>query len=79
VSSEAVRPLRVQSLDGSHIATLQVRGVTDNVLELRPDVRVVAGRRAEPATDEALVGTSGVGRYRGLAPGGEIEVNKAGS
>jgi putative ABC transport system permease protein len=76
VSGEAVRPLRVQSLDGAHVATLQVRGVAANVLELRPDVRVVAGRRAQPATDEAIVGTRVARRYRGLAIDGEIEMDK---
>ncbi|MEO8179085.1 MAG: ABC transporter permease, partial [Deltaproteobacteria bacterium] len=71
-SSEAVRSLQLSSLDGSRIASLQVRGVSDNVLELRPEVRIVAGRRAAPATDEAMIGTSLVGRYRGLALGGEL-------
>jgi putative ABC transport system permease protein len=75
-SSEVVRSLLIQSADGSRTASLQVRGVTDNVLALRPDVRIVAGRRATPATDEAMIGASVAGRYRGLALGGEIEVNK---
>jgi putative ABC transport system permease protein len=75
-SSEAVRSLLIQSPDGSRTASLQVRGITENALALRPDVRVVAGRWATPATDEAMVGASVAGRYRGLALGGEIEVNK---
>lgn len=75
-SSEAVRSLLFQSLDGSRTSSLQVRGVTDNVLELRPDVRVIAGRRSAPGTEEAMVGASVAGRYRGLALGDEFEVNK---
>jgi putative ABC transport system permease protein len=75
-SSEAVRSLLFQSLDGSHTASLQVRGVSDNVFALRPDVRISAGRRATPATDEAIIGVNVAGRYRGLALGDEFEVNK---
>jgi putative ABC transport system permease protein len=74
-SSEAVRSLQFQSLDGSRAVSLQLRGVSDNVLELRPDVRIIAGRSAAPATDEAMVGASVAGRYRGLALGDEFEVD----
>ena len=76
VTSEAVRSLQFQSLDGSRVASLQVRGVSENVLSLRPDVRVISGRRATPATDEAMIGTRVAGRYRGLQLGGEVDMNK---
>jgi putative ABC transport system permease protein len=76
VTSEAVRSLQFQSLNGSRVASLQVRGVSANVLSLRPDVRVVAGRRATPATDEAMIGTRVAGRYLGLQLGGEVDMNK---
>jgi putative ABC transport system permease protein len=76
VTREAVRSLQFQSLDGSRVASLQVRGVSDNVLAMRPGVRIVSGRRAEPATDEAMIGARLAGRYRGLQLGGEVDVNK---
>jgi putative ABC transport system permease protein len=75
-SSEAVRSVLVPALDGARLVSLQVRGVSSNVLELRPEVRVVAGRRAAPGTDEAMLGVSLAGRYRGLELGGEVEMNK---
>jgi putative ABC transport system permease protein len=76
VTREVVRSLQYQSLDGSRVASLQVRGVSENVLSLRPDVRIVAGRRATPGTDEAMLGTRVAGRYRGLQLGGEVDMNK---
>jgi putative ABC transport system permease protein len=75
-SSEAVRALLIETLDGARTVSLQLRGVSENVLELRPEVRVIAGRRATPATDEAMIGKSLAGRYRGLALGGQVELNK---
>jgi len=76
LSSEAVRSVLVDTQDGSRTVSLQLRGVSSNVLELRPQVRVRAGRRAAPATDEAMIGVQLAGHYRGLALGGQIELNK---
>lgn len=75
-SSEVVRTILVPSADGARMVSLQVRGVSSNVAELRPEVRIVAGRRASAGTDEAMIGTSLAGRYRGLELGGEVEMNK---
>lgn len=75
-SSEVVRSLLVTSADGARTVWLQVRGVSSNVLELRPEVHIVAGRRATTATDEAMIGVALLGRYRGVELGGEVEMNK---
>lgn len=75
VSGETVSHLMLpSSSDTSHYSTLQVRGVADNVLELRPHVEVVAGRALTPATPEAMVGRGIAGRFVGLALGESFEL-----
>jgi putative ABC transport system permease protein len=56
------------------ISTLQIRGVTGNVFQLRPDVRVIAGRALTSGTSEALVGRGLLGRYAGLELGKDFEL-----
>jgi putative ABC transport system permease protein len=56
------------------VSTLQIRGVTGNVLSLRPEVRVVEGRALTPGTSEALVGRGLRGRYEGLELGESFEL-----
>jgi putative ABC transport system permease protein len=56
------------------ISTLQVRGVADNVFQLRPEGRVIEGRPIQPGTSEALVGRGLLGRYAGLRLGESFEL-----
>jgi putative ABC transport system permease protein len=60
--------------DSERVVSVLVRGVSANVLALRPYVKVVRGRAPQPGTDEAMVGSRLVGRYRGLALGGDVEL-----
>lgn len=74
VTEEAVAHLMLRSLvDATRISTLQVRGVSANVFELRPEARIIAGRAIEPGTDEALVGKAVLGRYPGLRIGEQVD------
>jgi putative ABC transport system permease protein len=63
--------------DPQRIVSVLVRGVSANVLDLRPEVRVVAGRPPQSGADEAMVGARLAGRYEGLTLGGALEL-KAG-
>jgi putative ABC transport system permease protein len=75
VTGEVVAHTRMPStLDPDLVATLQVRGVADNVLRLRPEVRVVEGRAITPGTSEAMVGRGVVGHYQGLRLGDSFEL-----
>ena len=78
VTEEAVAHLMLRSLlDPSRISTLQVRGVSANVFELRPEARIIAGRAIKPGTDEALVGKAVLGRYPGLRIGERVEFSSS--
>jgi putative ABC transport system permease protein len=58
------------------ISNLQVRGVSDNVLQVRPEVTIVSGRPARPGTDEVIMGTRLLGQFEGLQVGQRFEVKK---
>jgi putative ABC transport system permease protein len=74
VTEEAVAHLMLRSLlDRNRISTLQVRGVSANVFELRPEAHIIAGRPITPGTDEAMVGKAVIGRYPGLRLGEQID------
>lgn len=74
VTEEAVAHLMLRSLvDPARISTLQVRGVSANVFELRPEAHIIAGRAIKPGTDEALVGKAVLGRYPGLRIGERVD------
>jgi len=57
-------------------SNVQVRGVADNVLKLRKEVRIVAGRAPQPGTDEVMVGRGIRGRFKGLELGQTVELRK---
>lgn len=75
--SEVVVVIALDKLgtDGG-VSNVQVRGVPDNVLKMRPSVRVVAGRQPRPGTDEGMVGKAILGRFRGLDIGQSFELRK---
>jgi putative ABC transport system permease protein len=58
------------------VTNVQLRGVTDGVKEIRPEVRVVEGRPPRPGSDEVLVGKRIRGRFKGLELGQSFELRK---
>jgi putative ABC transport system permease protein len=61
-------PLRSTHTD----ANVQVRGVSPNVLTVRPNVRIVKGRMFRPGLAELVVGSNAVKSYAGLSVGNKI-------
>lgn len=58
------------------VTNILVRGVSDNVLQVRPDVRIIEGRPAKPGTDECVIGKGLVGKYKGMTIGDKFELKK---
>jgi putative ABC transport system permease protein len=56
------------------ISNILVRGVSDNVLKVRPEVRIIEGRPPKPGTDECMIGKGLVGNYRGMTMGDKFEL-----
>jgi len=61
-------PLRSTGTD----ANVQVRGVSSNVLMVRPNVKVVEGRMFRPGLAELVVGRNAVTSYAGLGVGNRV-------
>ena len=61
-------PLRSTHTD----ANVQVRGVSPNVLTVRPNVRIVKGRMFRPGLAELVVGSNAVKSYAGLSVGSKV-------
>jgi len=59
------------------VSNVQVRGVPDDVLAFRREVRIVAGRPARPGTDEVIIGKAIRGRFRGVELGHSFELRKS--
>lgn len=68
VSPELVVQCLMKRPDGSRV-NIALRGITPAAYDLREGLKVTAGRRPRPGTDEVLVGASVARTYRGLALG----------
>lgn len=62
-------------MDGQ-VSNVQVRGVGEAGLKIRPEVRVIEGRPARPGTDEVIVGRAIRGRFKGVDLGQSFELKK---
>ena len=63
----------VTKADGTD-ANAQLRGVGPNAWELRPQVRVIAGRKFNPGMRELVVGQGAKKQYVGLEVGNQVEL-----
>lgn len=75
-SGELVLVILLDKLGTDGVSNVQVRGVPDNILELRKDIRFIEGRAAKPGTDEVVVGKAISSRFKGLALGQSFEMRK---
>ena len=58
------------------VANVPVRGVPHNVMQVRPEIRVIDGRPAKPSTDEVIIGKNIAGRFSGFGIGQSFELKK---
>ena len=63
-------------LGATGVSNVQFRGVTDDVMKFRPEVKIVAGRAAQPGSDEVLIGARLRGRFLGLDLGQSFDIKK---
>jgi len=65
----AAFPLKATGTD----ANVQVRGVSPQALQVRPSVKLIAGRFFQPGLDELVVGKNAVTTYAGFSLGGTVK------
>jgi len=77
-SAEVVVVIAMDKLGGADgmISNILVRGVSPSVMEVRPEIRIVAGRPAQVGTDEVIIGRGVRGRFKGLELGSSFELKK---
>lgn len=59
------------------IANVVIRGVEDAAFSIRPEIRIVEGRRFEPGRGEVIVGRGAVAEFEGLEFGRTIELRNS--
>jgi putative ABC transport system permease protein len=74
-SAEVVVVSNVPKRSTGTDANVEVRGVGAQVWKLRPEVRIVSGRRFVPGLRELIVGRGALAQFRGLETGGTILLN----
>ncbi len=78
--AEVVVTMTLARADGGGAANAVLRGVGPASLALRPELRVIAGRRPTPgAAHELLVGRALLGRYHGMHLGGTLDLGDGSS
>lgn len=73
---EIVVVIAIDKIGASGFSNVTVRGVPDNVLEFRKDVKLIQGRPFQPGSNEVIVGTKLIGRFKGLTMGSTFELKK---
>jgi putative ABC transport system permease protein len=71
-SAEAVSIVSLEQKHTGTKANVTLRGVAPKAWELRPEIRLVAGRMFRPALRELIVGEAAVAQFKGLELGGHV-------
>jgi len=72
ISNEPVVIINLEKVSGG-MSNITVRGVSDMVLELRPQVKIVEGRMFNFGLRELIVGSGVTGKFKGAAIGDEVK------
>ena len=72
VAKELVVLIGLPKKDTNQVSNVTVRGITDNSLFLRPQVRLTKGRMPMMGAAEVVVGANIANRFRGADLGGEL-------
>jgi putative ABC transport system permease protein len=75
-AAEIIVVAAMEKLGTSGVTNVTLRGVPDDVMRFRPEVRIIDGRPPKPGSDEAIVGTRIRGRFRGVDLGETFELKK---
>src|SRR5260370_16369096 len=74
VSPEVVLVAPIPLISTGTDANVEVRGVSENVLEIRKNIKIVQGRMFTPGLNEIVVGKNATASYAGLTLGHTISL-----
>ncbi len=74
VSAELSQVVNLPTLADGNDANVQLRGIGPLAWEIRPNVRIVQGRRFQPGLRELIVGSGVAGQFRGVGIGDVIRL-----
>ena len=77
VTAEIYATANLPHRDGSGAASLPLRGIANEAFMVRPEVRMIAGRRAHPGRFEMIVGRGAARVFAGLDIGSTIAIKGA--
>jgi putative ABC transport system permease protein len=77
LSSELVTVVNVPKIDTGTDANVTLRGVGLKLAEVRPELKIVAGRMFRPAVRELIAGSGAAKQFRGLAAGSVLHLRNA--
>src|SRR3984893_7197541 len=77
LSSELVTVVNVPKIDTGTDANVTLRGVGLKLTEVRPELKIVAGRMFRPAVRELIAGSGGAKQFRGLVAGSVLHLRNA--
>jgi putative ABC transport system permease protein len=77
ISSEIVTVVNVPKIDTGTDANVTLRGVGLKLTEVRPELRLVAGRMFRPGVREVIAGVGAAQQFRGLEPGNVLHLRNA--
>jgi putative ABC transport system permease protein len=77
LSNELVTVVNVPKMDTGTDANVTLRGVGLRLTEVRPELKVIAGRMFRPAVRELIAGSGAAKQFRGLNVGGVLHLRNA--
>ncbi len=66
----------MEKIGATGVSNVQIRGVTDDVMKFRPEVKIIAGRAPQTGSDEVLIGSRLRGRFKGLDLDQSFDIKK---
>jgi putative ABC transport system permease protein len=77
ISAELVTVVNVPKIDTGTDANITLRGAGLMLTQVRPELRIVAGRMFRPAVRELIAGVGAARQFRGLEPGNVLHLRNA--
>ncbi len=73
---EVIVVAALEKIGAAGITNVQMRGVPDNAMKFRPEMKLIEGTMPRPGSAEVMIGTRIRGRFKGLELGQSFDLKK---